>query len=569
MRYALAFVVFLILISGVAHAQSEIVLVDSVLGLGNYEARSTNIFKPGDTVKVYMEADDVNHRGLVAVNFVVFLYNTYSGHYELWDFQRLRVRYLNYREKDTYAVYEFKIPEDFNPGEYTIKIAAYDVANEENLNEVFAQMQNFFEPDFSKPNTYVNAPQGEDAADAYYGNLGLIKSEDWRTLKFIKTLSFKVVTSPREVEELASKVNFTNKINITATYLGLLNGSHQNGIFKQGGEMAINVTARGINHQGLVALDFIFTIVDKDLLPLAKPETYRVRFKTYKERDFTFTYNFTDKKLEPGEYYLDIKIYDRANPDYIEDVLNALKFTSDFDTSKITTYLNMPEGVNVNDNTYSSIGALKAMDYTTLVFSSKIPFKVIKEEEVPIEVLEELKPEIEVLELETSKYLLKPNEPFRVILTVKNHGGSGRASITVTLSGETREYRLPKDFLFEANETRKVSFEINLPMEEGVWRVGVVNTTIIRPVFVFAGELGKKEEVPEEELEERLKPQKRERNPYPMAILAAVLLPLLILKLVIKGLKIPVSEWTGLGLNFTIAVVLILFAAYAVYYFIL
>ncbi|MGB2727398.1 MAG: hypothetical protein WBD09_02840 [Halobacteriota archaeon] len=121
--FAIAFLLLLLYISAITVASAvNAVVVSDVKGLGVYVPQSHS-FTHGDTLKVYVEMQDVNHVGFVSVDFF-FLIEDPKGHVVATD--TMNVERTNYRAWDDYVVYTKAIPDWWLNGKYKLGIYAYD-----------------------------------------------------------------------------------------------------------------------------------------------------------------------------------------------------------------------------------------------------------------------------------------------------------------------------------------------------------------------------------------------------------------------------------------------------------
>jgi len=122
--FAIAFLLLLLYSSAITAASAvNAVVVSDVKGLGDYVPQSHS-FTHGDTLKVYVEMQDVNHVGFVSVNFF-FIIEDPKGHVVVAT-DTMNVERTNYRACNDYVVYTKAIPDWWLNGKYKLGIYAYD-----------------------------------------------------------------------------------------------------------------------------------------------------------------------------------------------------------------------------------------------------------------------------------------------------------------------------------------------------------------------------------------------------------------------------------------------------------
>ncbi len=99
-------------------------LVDHVDDYGKYIPHNIN-YQIGDTVKVYSQAEKINHNRAYAVDFVFVVYDPED--YPVAG-TVISKKGADWTER-VYAVYQFKIPDGWKTGEYRIELYAFDVLN--------------------------------------------------------------------------------------------------------------------------------------------------------------------------------------------------------------------------------------------------------------------------------------------------------------------------------------------------------------------------------------------------------------------------------------------------------
>jgi len=121
--FVIAFLLLLLYISAITVASAaNAVVVSEVKGLRDYVPQSHS-FTHGDTLKVYVEMQDVNHYGFVSVDFY-FIIEDPKGYVVAMD--SMSVGRTNYRAFNDYVEYTKEIQDWWLNGKYKLGIYAYD-----------------------------------------------------------------------------------------------------------------------------------------------------------------------------------------------------------------------------------------------------------------------------------------------------------------------------------------------------------------------------------------------------------------------------------------------------------
>ncbi len=113
--------------SGLAFSPADFhaAIVSDVFGYGHYIPRTPLIFKPGETMKVYLAVDNVNINRAAAVDFVVIIKDPKG--YVVYG-KVTSISTLSYKDR-LYTVLNIDIPDDWIGGKYTLDAYAFDVLN--------------------------------------------------------------------------------------------------------------------------------------------------------------------------------------------------------------------------------------------------------------------------------------------------------------------------------------------------------------------------------------------------------------------------------------------------------
>ena len=549
-RLALALIVAVLALPQV-FALGKAAIVSEVEGLGKYTEIKEPVFQPGDTVKLYVEVDDVDHAGFVAVNFYIIVYNS---RLEIKDVIPYNVRYRRHL-RNVYITPEFKIPDSWEEDEYYIKVRAYDVADEEKVRQMYARALEWFNPDYSSAKSFTDQPEGINVG----GYSGYIKSEAFSRSILTKTLKFTLVKQKPVVTEAGVK---TERVHYPVNISYYVDSQRvDKPEFLSQKPFTFNFTlAEGI-HDGVVALDYFFLITNDKNEPIYYEQS-KERYIRYSAREISHTFTH---ELPEGKYYLIVKIYDRANPEALKEFLRTFSgYAEKYDTSKINAYTSIKEGRDVSDAPYSALGILKPASEDNLVYFARLPFKVVPE----IKVEKITAPIIKFLSLEPSDFIVNISQPFTVKVKFKNVGKEGTVDIFLDVRGERKGYRLRETVFAEPGVERTVIFNVSLPLTEGAWKLSVVNSTLSEVILVQKPEVVEKFKEEKEKEEELFAPVEVQKPKAPLYIIAFLIFALLALMLALRrryGGKVP--QEFALPIKIALAVQLLLLVMYLLYLF--
>ena len=545
-------VVLLLTIAGV-FAAGKAAIVSDVEGLGKYTVVNEPIYQPGEKVKLYVEVNDVDHAGFVAVNFYIIVYNSKL---EIKDVIPYNVRYRHH-VRNVFITPEFKIPDTWEEGEYYIKVRAYDVADEDKVRKMYARALDWFNPNYGEAKSFTDQPEGVNVG----GYSGYIKSESIAPTVLMETMKFRVVKKKTTITEEAA-VTPTREIVQYPVNISYYIGSQKldKPTFISQKPFAFNFSlSRGI-HDGVVALDYFFLVTNDKSEPIYYSRSTE-RYIKYPADTISHTFSY---ELPEGKYFLIVKIYDRADPEPLKQFLRTLSdYSETYDTKKIDAYRKITEGRDVSDAPYNILGILKPAGEENLVYFAKIPFEVLPE-------LKEEKftaPVIKYLSLEPSEFIVNISQPFSVKVKFKNIGKEGTVDILMDIRGETRGYRLRQTVFAEPNVEKTLVFNVSLPLTEGAWKISIVNSTLSEVILVQRPEVVEKlkgNETAEEE--ELFAPVEVKKPKTPLLIIGFLIVALVALMQVLKrkyGGEIP--QEFALPIKITIAIQFVLIILYLLY----
>ena len=101
-------------------------IVYNVRGLQDYDLHWNDRFPPGSILKIYAEADGVNHKRQVAVDYIFIIKDPNNN---VIDTALYSNRFEDYREND-FMTYTRNVPQEWVDGVYTADIHIFDLLNE-------------------------------------------------------------------------------------------------------------------------------------------------------------------------------------------------------------------------------------------------------------------------------------------------------------------------------------------------------------------------------------------------------------------------------------------------------
>ncbi len=531
-----------------AHAAGNVKIVSSVEGLGKYTEIEEYKFYPGDKFKLYIQVDDVNHHGFVAVNFYISIYNSKL---QVMKFEEHNVRYRKNINK-VYIAPEIEIPEDWMPGTYYIKVYAYDVADEDAVRKAYVSAFDPINPDFSKLKDFLDEPEGINVG----GYSGFLKKPSWKNLILSRTIKFEVL------EKKAIKYEEEKGVIYKPVKIKFFEDSHEVSLAKfiENKPFTFRFIINNTVHSGLVALDYMFIIINEKGEPIFYKES-RDRYIRYSKDSIIYDFTY---ELPPGRYYLIVKIHDRANEKALKEFLDSFyRSPVNVDARKIQAYISIKEGRDVNDAQYSLLGFLKPKNDDNIIYFARIPFEVAKE--VKIIQKEATAPILKYISLEVSNLIVNLTQPFYVKVKVKNVGKEGTVDIILDIRGEQKGYKLRKSLFMEPNVEKEVKILVDLPLTEGPWKISIPGTDLSTVVLVQSPEKIE-EEIEEKRKEEELfKPPEIRKPKEPLIMIAMLIVGILLISVALRKRygKIPPAYKTFMRIS--IAMLIFLAILYIIY----
>ncbi len=122
-------------------------IVFNVRGLQDYDLHWNDRFPPGSILKIYAEANGVNHRREVAVDYVFIIKDSNNNIVETAAYSN---RYDDYREND-FLVYSREVPSSWEDGVYTAEIHIYDLLNDTLMEDYYLNVTQAYLRGDNKP----------------------------------------------------------------------------------------------------------------------------------------------------------------------------------------------------------------------------------------------------------------------------------------------------------------------------------------------------------------------------------------------------------------------------------
>ncbi len=111
-------------------------IVYNVRGLQDYDLHWNDRFPPGSTLRIYAEANGVNHKRQVAVDYIFIIKDPNNN---VIDTALYSNRYEDYREND-FMTYSRNVPQEWDDGVYTADIHIFDLLNETLMDTYYREL---------------------------------------------------------------------------------------------------------------------------------------------------------------------------------------------------------------------------------------------------------------------------------------------------------------------------------------------------------------------------------------------------------------------------------------------
>ncbi|MCZ7355983.1 MAG: hypothetical protein O8C65_03540 [Candidatus Methanoperedens sp.] len=122
-------------------------IVYNVRGLQDYDLHWNDRFPPGSILKIYAEANGVNHRREVGVDYVFIIRDSNNN---IVDTAAYSDRYEDYREND-FITYSREVPTSWEDGIYTAEIHIFDLLNDSIMDQYYSDVTFSYLNGSSKP----------------------------------------------------------------------------------------------------------------------------------------------------------------------------------------------------------------------------------------------------------------------------------------------------------------------------------------------------------------------------------------------------------------------------------
>ncbi len=126
-------------------------IVYNVRGLQDYDLHWNDRFPQGSIIQIYAEADGINHRREVAVDYVFIIKDSNDN---IVDTAAYSNRYHDYREND-FLIYSREVSADWEDGVYNAEIHIFDLLNTSIMDRYFADVTTAYLNGSSKPDLPV------------------------------------------------------------------------------------------------------------------------------------------------------------------------------------------------------------------------------------------------------------------------------------------------------------------------------------------------------------------------------------------------------------------------------
>ena len=126
-------------------------IVYNVRGLQDYDLHWNDRFPPGSILKIYAEANGVNHQREVAVDYIFIIKDPNNN---VVDTSLYSNRYEDYREND-FMTYSKNVPQGWVDGVYTADIHIFDLLNQSLMDKYYSELINSYLNESDRPDLPV------------------------------------------------------------------------------------------------------------------------------------------------------------------------------------------------------------------------------------------------------------------------------------------------------------------------------------------------------------------------------------------------------------------------------
>ncbi len=155
MKYILAVALIIIFImssvpsSAISNGYARIVY--NVRGLQDYDLHWNDRFPPGSILEIYAEANGINHRRAVAVDYVFIIKDSNDNIVNTAAYSN---RYDDYRDDD-FITYSSEIPQSWDDGVYTAEVHIFDLLNDSLMDQYYRDLTSSYINETDRPDLPV------------------------------------------------------------------------------------------------------------------------------------------------------------------------------------------------------------------------------------------------------------------------------------------------------------------------------------------------------------------------------------------------------------------------------
>ena len=229
-------------------------IVTNVSGLQNYDLHWNDRFPPGSTLMIYAEADDINHRRLVGVDYVFIIKDSNDNTIDTTAFSS---RYQDYRSDD-FIKFQMKIDDSLDDGTYVAEVHIFDLLNDSIAARHYENLSN----------SLLNYSTGDTLPDVPYLN----RTDIMKDSNLMAT-QYKKVVQTFYVDKYANKYP-ANRFSIENMNLDMY-------VIAPGVPVQVNITAKNTFYDsGTVSMNLL---LDGRII-----DNFSSDIGSYGQRDFTF-----------------------------------------------------------------------------------------------------------------------------------------------------------------------------------------------------------------------------------------------------------------------------------------
>lgn len=409
---------------GDAHAK----IVYNVSGLQDYQLHWNDRFPPGSTLMIYAEADDINHRRAVGVDYVLIIRDSNNN---IVDTSVYNSRHSDYRSDD-FIKYSKNIDESFDDGTYVAEIHIFDLLNDSLMDDYYNLVEKTlvnnkdYDTNFSHHNYYNNNN------NCYYDN---------------------------RFNYNYNNNNNNHNCNATVPDIPYMDRSF----------IIDNIGSMGNQYKKIVQTFFVDKYANKYpanrfMLENISLDMYNIAPGAPIHINTSVTNNFYDSGIVSMDLLLDDKVVNNAT-------IEIGPYSSK--TITITVPAEITGTMSLGNHTLGIVPT----SYNTIGPDLNTTFKIAG---IPITI----SATFNYNDIQTSKLAVKPNETLMVTVSVENKGGAGSHSVGILINNIPVEEKI---VYVNSLENKDVSFNIT-EKELGEYKVSINNTNLSKIFFVESNE---------------------------------------------------------------------------------